>query len=317
MQKKEYLTEENYERGKKKISKIALIILITGFLIGGSLIAVGVINQSKVNSEYSEENKAQVAEKLESEKKSLEVKKIELETKKTNSLETEKKNLEAKKAELEEKIKPIQEQIKGLKREPFKGFDDAYYARQDKIDELEKSIDADKKSISVIDDALDESFDHCAFDKTQNNTYTSKYCAISNNTDGDLKSLSVIEKALDESFDWCKFDEAKNNEFTSKYCSYKQQLDDFTSFNKSFNSSKYTVFYVMGGFVLFVSCMIAGSIYMITKRREIAAFTMQQTMPLAQEGMEKMAPTIGNAAGTIGKELAKGIKEGINEADKK
>ena len=42
------------------------------------------------------------------------------------------------------------------------------------------------------------------------------------------------------------------------------------------------------------------------------AFGMQQTMPLAQEGIEKMAPTVGNAAGTIAKDVAAGIKEGIN-----
>ena len=36
-------------------------------------------------------------------------------------------------------------------------------------------------------------------------------------------------------------------------------------------------------------------------------------MSLAQEGIEKMAPTIGGSAGTIGKEIAKGIKEGLKE----
>ena len=62
---------------------------------------------------------------------------------------------------------------------------------------------------------------------------------------------------------------------------------------------------------------IAGGIVIfIAHRREIAAYTTQQVMPVAQEGIQKMAPTVGNAMGTIGKELAKGIKEGINEADK-
>ena len=62
--------------------------------------------------------------------------------------------------------------------------------------------------------------------------------------------------------------------------------------------------------------------------REITSFHMQQTMPVVQEGMEKMAPTIGKvgseiakdmapAYGEVAKEVAKGIKEGINEADKK
>ena len=72
---------------------------------------------------------------------------------------------------------------------------------------------------------------------------------------------------------------------------------------------------MIGGFIILASGGIAFAIFMFAKRREILAFTAQQVMPVAQEGIEKMAPTIGNAAGTIGKGIAKGIKEGINEAD--
>lgn len=36
-------------------------------------------------------------------------------------------------------------------------------------------------------------------------------------------------------------------------------------------------------------------------------------MSIAKEGIKKISPTIGKAAG----EIAKGIKQGINEADKK
>ena len=57
---------------------------------------------------------------------------------------------------------------------------------------MKKSIEQDKKSIEIIDDALDESFDHCAFDEAKNNSYTSKYCSIKNNQTDDLKNISVI-----------------------------------------------------------------------------------------------------------------------------
>ena len=70
----------------------------------------------------------------------------------------------------------------------------------------------------------------------------------------------------------------------------------------------------LGGFIDSIGfpLIIAGGVTMfIGHRREITAFTVQQTMPVAQEGIEKMAPTVGSAA----KEIAKGIKEGINEAD--
>ena len=111
MENKKYLTEENYERGKKKIKTIALVILVVGLLIGGSLIATGLMKQSKVNSQYSEDNKTTISQQL----------------------ETEKQNLISKKAELEAKIEPVETQIKKLEREPFTGFDDAYYEREDKI----------------------------------------------------------------------------------------------------------------------------------------------------------------------------------------
>ena len=47
-------------------------------------------------------------------------------------------------------------------------------------------------------------------------------------------------------------------------------------------------------------------------RREMMAFTVQQAMPVAREGAEKMAPTAGVAA----KEIAKGIKEGLKDEEK-
>lgn len=64
-----------------------------------------------------------------------------------------------------------------------------------------------------------------------------------------------------------------------------------------------------GGLLLFIGLIVR---FLIGNRREITAYTTQQVMPIAKEGIEEMAPTIGNAA----KEIAKGIKQGINEADK-
>lgn len=56
--------------------------------------------------------------------------------------------------------------------------------------------------------------------------------------------------------------------------------------------------------------------FLIGNRREIMAYTTQQVMPVAQEGIEKMAPTIGSATGTIAKSITKGIKEGIKNEEK-
>ena len=285
MEKKEILTEENYLKGKKKIKSIALIILAIGLLLGGSLIIMGIVKQNAVNEKYSEKNKTKELQQLESEKQQL-----------SNQVEEEKQNLIKSKEDLEAKIKPIEDEIKSLQRVKFTGFDDAYYAREDKIEELKESIETDKKSIGVIEKVLDESFDYCLFDG-KNNSYTSTYCLLKtqlNNKDVEINSLD------------------------RKY----------SDFEKDFELEEYTPFYIVGGFILIVSIMISGSIYMMTKRREIAAFSAQQMMPIAQEGIEKMAPSVGKAGasiakemaptyGQIAKEISKGIKEGLKGEEKK
>lgn len=73
--------------------------------------------------------------------------------------------------------------------------------------------------------------------------------------------------------------------------------------------------FALGGFMLTIGfglTVVGGVVIFIAHRREITAYTTQQVMPVAQEGIEKMAPTIGKAAS----EIAKGIKQGINEANK-
>ncbi|MBE6138225.1 MAG: hypothetical protein E7173_00585 [Firmicutes bacterium] len=269
MNKKEFLTEENYEKSKKKISKMALIILIIGILLGGSLIVAGLVKRSQTNNKYSEESKNAKIEQLTAQKEQI-----------SDEVDSEKQNLITAKTTLENKIKPVEDQIKKLEREPFTGFNDAYYEREDKIDALEESIKADKKNIGVIDDALDESFNHCNFYEAKNNVYTSKYCSL--------------KKQLEQ-----KTSEIYNVE------------NDFSDFKKEFESHDAVPFFMFGTFIIIASGMIAFAIFMFTKRREMLAFTAQQIMPVAQEGIEKMAPTIGSAMGTVGKELAKGMKDGL------
>lgn len=242
-----YLNEERYQKTTKKVSRAALIVLIVGILIGGSLITTGLIRQGKINL-----GKTSMPEQI----------------------ETEKQNIIKTKTELEEKIKPVEDEIKSLSRADFTGFDEAYYTRQDRIEELTKSVSSDRKTIEVIEGVLENS-----------------------------------------DFD-CKFD-GETNSATSKYCSL---------INKS-NRYNCIPLYAFGGFIIVASCMIAGSIYMVTKRREILAFGLQQVMPVAKEGLEELAPTVGKAGATIAKELApaygevakelaKGIKEGLKENNK-
>ena len=300
-EKKEFLTEENYERGKKKLKMIAIIVLVIGLLIGGSLITVGILKQSKTNSNYSEDTIKKLQNDIEAEKVSLETKKTELKGKRDEALRVEKQNLENKKQELISK---------GIK-----------------YDNSTKYDDGESYDLKVITNALDPSFNYCAFDEYENNVITRDYCLLSSNKDEDSIAINVIERVLSIEFNYCVGD-TKNNMYTSRYCSLVSQLNDKSDFNKEFDSYDSIPFYIIGGFIIIASCMFAGSIYMTTKQREILAFHTQQVMPVAQEGIEKMAPTIGKAGasitkemapayGEIAKEISKGIKEGLKSDDEK
>lgn len=65
----------------------------------------------------------------------------------------------------------------------------------------------------------------------------------------------------------------------------------------------------IGFFVTIVGCMVR---FIIANQRNIMAYQMQQMRPIVQEGSEKMAPT----AGKVAKEIAKGVKEGLEDEDK-
>ena len=138
----EYINEEKYQNNLNKISKIGKLIFSILLIAGISLISIGVYNIIK----YNDKNKLQIEEN-----KVIKIKE-----------------------RIEEKIKPTKDEIKKLERIPFEGFNDEYYERIDKIEELENSISNDTYNLNVIDKALDKGFNHCAFDEAKNNIYTSE-----------------------------------------------------------------------------------------------------------------------------------------------
>ncbi len=258
MDKTEYLKEEKYQKSVKKIKRISFTILLIGLLIGGSIIAVGVNKQLHVNSNYSENSKEDLQQEIETEKQKLESKKGELEHQRTDLLEKEKKIIETKKKELI---------AKGVKFNGFTDYDDG-----------------EAYDLYIVTKVLDPSFNHCAFDEYKNHALTSKYCSISNHTDEASNDLIVIDKVLESNFDYCAFDEYKNHNLTARYCSLKNDLKNADNdFNKKFDSGKCIPFYMFGAFIIIATCMISGSVYVISKRREIVAFSTQQINPIAQE----------------------------------
>lgn len=189
---------------------------------------------------------------------------------------------------------------------------------QNQINEVNKKIETEEKTLKEKKSELEDK--------------GITYSAFTTYNDGESYELKIITNAMDPSFNHCAFDEYKNNTLTKEYCSLKAEIKKLETtnveFDKKFNSSKYIPYFMFGGFVIIATLMISGSIYMITKRREIMAFSTQQVMPIAQEGIEKMTPTmakvvedmsptmkkiakdIAPAYGEIAKEITKGIKQG-------
>lgn len=211
MEEKKYLSEEKYQKNKKKIARIAFVVFVIGILSGGFLIYKGVTESSS--------------------------------TKNNERLSEIKKEKEA----------------------------------------LNEQIDAKEYEC----DSLDMSSATWYQDKNKCNR--------------EVQALTT------------KISELKSEEF---------------NLNGNHSSFKSTSYYIFGGFIILVACMMSGSIYMVTKRREILAFGLQQVMPIAEEGAEKVVPVVGKAMdqmapyagkamdkaaphiGNVAKEISKAIHEG-------
>ena len=112
--------------------------------------------------------------------------------------------------------------------------------------------------------------------------------------------------------------EFKKNGFSENYYNLENTIDkvedkiEVLEDKLNPDTSYLVVFYMFGGFIVFSTFIISFAIFTTANGREINAFYAQQQIPVAQEGIEKMAPSFGKAA----KEIAKGIKEGLKDEEK-
>ena len=132
---------------------------------------------------------------------------------------------------------------------------------------------------------------------------------------------------------------SKVNQCEREASRIKSKINDLDTEERKLNNKNYNVYYdkveaknyiplsVFGGVIIFIGGIISLSIYLMAKRRDISAFAIQQSMPLAQEAISKMAPTIGDAGKTVidkvgpsignaAGSIAKGIKEGLKDDNK-
>lgn len=117
----------------------------------------------------------------------------------------------------------------------------------------------------------------------------------------ETKQIDMIENVLEEGYSYCIRDQYREDDTVSTYCDYRE-LDEM----------KVVPFIIPGIFVSVLSFGFTMMLISIVNRRKIMAYNMQDMMPLTEEGVEKMIPTATKAA----KEIAKGIKEGLEEDNK-
>lgn len=245
MENKKYLTEENYEKGKKKILRLSLIILIVGVLLGLSLIITGTVLSHNAKGFNVD---------LNPEQENSEVLRTE------NEVQTDINTIKPKINSLNTEIATLEMELWSIQMD--EGLSDNYYTKQ-KIKEQKET------------------------------------------------ELLTLNTKLKEYQDELKKIQSQNN--NSNMNSQIDQFENIFNFaSDKISKARYIPYYMIGGFIIIASCMISGAIYIFAKRREITAFTTQQVMPVAKEGIDEMTPTIGNAVG----EIAKGIKKGLNDADK-
>jgi len=290
--KKEYLNEENFQKVNNKIKSKGKLITNITLGIGIALILIGVILMLTNKSENNNGNVVDERQKIESQ---IALKEQELKTEKDNlknTLPQVKSELNTKKQELINR---------GIKKSSDYNDGEAY-------------------DLYILDNALDPGVNYCLFDEYNKNEITADYCTLTNLVNGNDHEYTC-----------------EDNEIIEDYCVIKSELTEL-NYNKNNlklnsnsirpnNSIAHIPLIMIGFFVTVASLMVKFMLFSITHRREIMAYNTQHVMPIAQEGIEKMAPTIGKAGasmakemaplyGDIAKEISKGIKEGLKDEEK-
>ena len=96
------------------------------------------------------------------------------------------------------------------------------------------------------------------------------------------------------------------------------------NFGNHFTNKNDGLFSILPGvFVIISSLMIGGSILLTAHQRNILAWQVQSVLPVAEETIETVTPTIKKVGeelsplyGNIAKEITKGIKEGLKDDNK-
>lgn len=87
---------------------------------------------------------------------------------------------------------------------------------------------------------------------------------------------------------------------------------DYTGYYDLAVAKDYKLVIIIGIILICVGIVVSLTFYIISKKREIKAFTTQQMMPIKQESIKKITPTVANSAETISNSISNGITEQKN-----
>ena len=110
MVKTQYLNEEKYQKNKKNITKIAILVLILGLLVGGALIVTGLIKNNQAKLSMEEIN--QIQEKIDNYKAQLSsLKSQQYQELKANGFSENYYNLDNQIDKVEDKIDVLEDEL--------------------------------------------------------------------------------------------------------------------------------------------------------------------------------------------------------------
>ena len=218
-------------------------------------------------------------------------------------------------------------EVKKENEEIVKQIEQEWAAKTRSIEQIQNDIDSLEQKIDTVDSEV-KALEIEKRKIFKEDGFSDRYDEKDTEIDNKKKELSKLKSQLSEY-------EHELNDVESGYTESKKKSEIY---DKTKDEWQYRTLYAVGGMIIFMSFTISASIFMTSKRREILAYQTQQIMPIAQEGMEKMAPSVAKvgkemakemapvykdiakdmapAYGEIAKEIAKGMKDGMKDEDK-
>lgn len=221
---KQFLTEENYQKGNRVFKTISLVILIVALVVGGGLIALGAVKQNEAGK--INEERAAAAE-----------------------------------AEAEQNVAAARARVAEIDQE---------------VAELQTQHDAKEDECNSLDMMAD-------------GWYTQRVAC--------QREVSEL---------WSQISHLEMEKF-------ELENKDYGVLYKTVGMEYYVVFYFVGGTVLLFGCVISLSMYLVTKRRALAAYHAQTHLPIIKEGVADVTPTVAQSAGTVAGSVAEGIAQGVKK----